>query len=72
MAGALLGLLVVGMRWLGNLHLGALGGFVAAQGWAAAPERLPGWRVFFFVGMAGGGLLYALVTNSLEATLANG
>jgi uncharacterized protein len=72
LAGPLLGLLVIAMRWAGNLHLGALGSFIAAQGWAARPSAPPGWRVFFFVGMAAGGLAYGLLAGDLHASFANG
>ena len=73
LAGALLGALVIGMRWAGNLHLGALGAFVSVRGWAAGrPNALPGWRVLFFAGMVGGGLLYGLVSHDWHATFANG
>lgn len=71
LAGPLLGLLVVAMRWAGNLHLGALGSFVATESWAAR-GGLPGWRVFFFVGMVVGGLVYGLVAGDLHASFANG
>jgi uncharacterized membrane protein YedE/YeeE len=72
LAGALLGALVVGMRWVGNLHLGALGSFVAVRAWAGRPNALPGWRVLFFAGTVAGGLLYGLVSQDWHATFANG
>jgi uncharacterized membrane protein YedE/YeeE len=72
LAGPLLGLLVVGLRWTGNLHLGALGSFVGTQSWLARPVTLPGWRVFFFVGTIAGGALYALASGGFHATFANG
>jgi len=71
-AGPLLALLVVGLRWTGNLHLGALGSFVATERWMARPRALPSWRVFFFAGTIMGGLLYALVTGTLHFTFRNG
>jgi len=71
-AGPLLALLVIGLRWCGNLHLGALGSFVAAESWIARPRGLPSWRVFFFVGTIAGGVAYALATGALHATFANG
>jgi uncharacterized membrane protein YedE/YeeE len=72
LAGLLLGGLVVAMRWAGNLHLGALGSFVAAQSWARRPRRAPDWRVFFLVGMMGGGMIYGAVAGDLTFTFANG
>lgn len=71
LAGILMGLLVVGMRWTGNLHLGALGSFVATQGFIARPTGAPSWRVLFLVGTAGGGLLYGLAAGDLHPTFAN-
>ncbi len=71
-AGPMLALLVVGLRWTGNLHLGALGSFVATESWFARPRALPSWRVLFFVGTVLGGLVYALVTGTLRPTFANG
>ena len=71
-AGPLLALLVIGLRWCGNLHLGALGSFVAAESWIARPRGLPSWRVFFFAGTIAGGVVYALATGGLHATFANG
>jgi uncharacterized membrane protein YedE/YeeE len=71
-AGPLLALLVIGLRWTGNLHLGALGSFVATETWIARPRALPSWRVFFLAGTILGGLVYALVTGGLHFTFANG
>jgi uncharacterized membrane protein YedE/YeeE len=59
LAGPLIGLLVVLLRWAGNLHLGATGSFVAVRDWAARPSAGPGWRALFFVGIVIGGLLSA-------------
>jgi uncharacterized membrane protein YedE/YeeE len=72
LAGPLLGLLVIGMRWTGNLHLGALGSFVAARGWAVHPAAMPSWRVLFFAGTLLGGLGYGLAAGDLHATFDNG
>ncbi len=72
LAGPLLAVLVIGLRWIGNLHLGALGSFVATESWIARPRGLPSWRAFFFVGTIGGGLAYALATGTLHPTVANG
>jgi uncharacterized membrane protein YedE/YeeE len=72
LAGPLLALLVVGLRWTGNLHLGALGSFVATESWIERPRGLPSWRVFFFVGTIAGGLIYALATHTFQPTFSNG
>jgi uncharacterized membrane protein YedE/YeeE len=72
LAGPLLGLLVIAMRAAGNLHLGALGSFVAAESWAGRPRALPGWRVFFLAGTVLGGLAFGLAAHDLHATFANG
>jgi hypothetical protein len=72
LAGPLLALLVIGLRWTGNLHLGALGGFVATESWIERPRGLPSWRVFFFVGTIAGGFIYALATHAFHPTFSNG
>lgn len=65
-AGPLLGILVVALRWAGNLHLGATGSFVGVAEWLRAPRR-PGWRAFFFLGILGGGVLSMLLSPGAHA-----
>ena len=61
--GPVLGLCVVAMRWLLNERLGATGA------WSEVVERLTnrapafGTRGFFFAGLVGGGLIYALAAG---------
>ena len=71
-AGPLLGLLIVALRWAGNLHLGATGAFVGVGDWARRPASGPSWRVLFFVGIVAGGLLSALAAGGWHPTLSMG
>ncbi len=67
-AGPLLGLLVAGLLWAVNRPLGALGGYVDAVQWAAAPGDGPSWRVFFLVGVAIGGWLSSVASGLAPPT----
>jgi uncharacterized membrane protein YedE/YeeE len=71
-AGPLLGLLIVGLRWVGNLHLGATGAFVGVGRWLQRPRAGIDWRVLFFVGVLTGGLLSAVAAGAWHPTLSLG
>ncbi len=72
-AGPLIGLLVVGLLWVINKPLGALGGYVDTYSWLRNPSDGPSWRVFFFIGIILGGLLSVLLgTGSFRPSLVYG
>jgi uncharacterized membrane protein YedE/YeeE len=66
------------MMWFMNRPLGALGGYIDLHAWMRGPasgpgRREPGWRVFFLIGIVGGGLVSALLgLGGDRATLAYG
>jgi uncharacterized membrane protein YedE/YeeE len=62
-AGALLGLLIVGLRAVLNKPFGALGGYVELAESARQPRQL-GFRAFLLIGLVVGGALYAAVAGS--------
>jgi hypothetical protein len=72
LAGPLVGLVVVGMLWVTNRPLGALGGYVDLHDWLRRPSGKIGWRFFFLVGVAGGGLLHALLAGGVHPTFVYG
>ena len=75
-AGPLLGLVMVGLRWAANRPLGALGGYAETLQWLRRPSSAPGWRVFFFAGIVGGvvavavkyspNAIFIIVSNPLD------
>lgn len=71
-AGPLIGLLVVGLLWVANKPFGALGGYIELTEWAGERRSGPGWRTFFALGIAAGGLLSALVGPGVHPTFAYG
>jgi uncharacterized protein len=70
--GPLMGLVIVGLLWVANRPLGALGGYIDVHDWARKPSSKVGWRLFFLVGVIGGGALHALISGSVHRTLAYG
>jgi uncharacterized protein len=60
-AGPALGLLIVALRWAGNLHLGATGAFVGVGEWLK--KGGVSWRALFFVGIVAGGALSTAATG---------
>ena len=71
-AGPLIGLIVVGLRWAANKHFGALGAYVDLRSWAIRPPSAPSWRVLFFAGAVIGGTLSALVAGTIAPSLGRG
>lgn len=71
-AGPLLGVLIVALRWAANLHLGATGAFVGVTELAERRSSGPSWRATFFVGMLLGGVLSALLAGGAHASFAHG
>lgn len=69
--GPSIGLLVVGLLWVLNKPLGALGGWVDLVAWLRAPRAAPTWRTMFLGGVVLGGLGYALSTGHLAPGLWN-
>jgi uncharacterized membrane protein YedE/YeeE len=72
LAGPGIGLVVIGLMWVANRPLGAMGGVVELYDWLRRPTEKAGWRLFFLAGVAGGGLLYALVSGGTHPTFAYG
>jgi uncharacterized membrane protein YedE/YeeE len=70
--GPLIGLTVVGMLWVTNRPLGALGGYIDLHDWLRRPSAKIGWRIFFLVGIVGGGLLHSLLAGGIHPALAYG
>jgi len=62
-AGPLIGLIVVGLRWAANKHFGALGAWLDLRSWALRPSSGPSWRVLFFAGAVIGGFLSAMAAG---------
>lgn len=72
LAGPLIGLCVIGLRWAANLHLGATGAFAGLSRLLRKPGDGPSWRVWFLVGVVGGGALSAIVGGGWHPTWAFG
>jgi uncharacterized membrane protein YedE/YeeE len=70
--GPLIGLTVVVMLWVTNRPLGALGGYIDLHDWIRRPSGKAGWRLFFLVGVIGGGLLQSLLSGGVHPTLGYG
>ena len=70
LVGPLMGLVIVGMLWVTNRPLGALGGYVDLQAWLRRPSEKIGWRAFFLVGVVLGGLVATLARGGVHASLA--
>ena len=70
LVGPATGLVVVGLLWVANRPLGALGGWVDLHAWVRRPSEKVGWRLFFLAGVLGGGLLHALRSGGLQPTFA--
>jgi uncharacterized protein len=61
--GPLLGLVVVGLQWASNLRLGMTGTFGEVLELARTRKGPVDWRVFLFVGVLLGSLLFGLLTG---------
>jgi uncharacterized membrane protein YedE/YeeE len=70
-AGPVIGILVTLLLWVANKPFGALGGYIELTEWARGRPG-PGWRVYFTLGVVGGGLLSALAGGGWHATFAYG
>jgi uncharacterized protein len=70
LVGPAMGLVVVGLLWMANRPLGALGGWVDFSAWVRRPSEKAGWRLFFLAGIVGGGLLHALLSGGPRPTFA--
>lgn len=62
-AGPLLGLCVVACRWLLNGRLGVTGGYSEIVGRLQAGSAVFDWRGWLLIGVAVGGLLFALLAG---------
>jgi uncharacterized protein len=71
-AGPIIGLLIVGLLWVINRPLGALGGYIDTVSWVRQPAAGASWRVFFLIGIIAGGLLSALAAGGWHPTFAYG
>ena len=70
LVGPLMGLVIVGLLWVTNRPLGALGGYVDLLAWAKQPAARAGWRLFFLAGVVLGGVIASLVAGGSHPTLA--
>src|SRR6266852_5611967 len=70
-AGAVLGLVIIGLRATVNRPLGALGGFIDITEHVTRPSRL-GFSAFLLAGIVIGGALFALTTGSSSPSLSYG
>ncbi len=70
-AGPLIGLGIVGLRFALNKPFGALGGFIDVAEHAGNPRQV-GFRSFILIGLILGGFLFAFVTGSFAVTFAYG
>lgn len=68
-AGPLIGLVIVGLLWVANQPLGAVGAYVELHRYFKQPRGVPPWRVFFLGGLILGGLLSALVAGGVHPGL---
>jgi uncharacterized membrane protein YedE/YeeE len=71
-AGPAIGLLIVGLLWVTNKPMGALGGYIELDEWAMRKRPDVGWRTVFVAGVIGGGLLSALLGAGWHPTIAYG
>jgi uncharacterized membrane protein YedE/YeeE len=65
LGGPILGLVVVGLQWASNLGLGVTGAFgeVLELGRPTQGKRQVDWRVFLFLGVLLGALIFGLLTR---------
>jgi hypothetical protein len=71
-AGPLIGLLIVGLLWVTNRPLGALGGYIELDEWAMRQRSDVAWRTVFVVGVIVGGFVSAIVGSGWHPTMAYG
>ena len=71
-AGPMIGLLIVGLLWVANKPLGALGGYIELDEWAIRKRSDVGWRMVFVIGVIVGGFLSAIVGSGWHPTIAYG
>jgi len=67
-AGPLIGLVIVGLFWVANKPLGALGGYLDLEAWARRPSTKLGWRAWFVIGVMIGGLTFAFASGGPHVT----
>jgi uncharacterized membrane protein YedE/YeeE len=70
-AGALVALLMIGLRVTLNKPFGALGGYIDAAENALTPARI-GFRGFLLLGLVLGGVAYAFLAGSIAPSLSYG
>lgn len=63
LGGLIFGAVVVALRFALNERIGVLGGYSELVERAGGRGRSLGWKSFFLFGVAGGGLLFALVSG---------
>lgn len=71
-AGPVIGLLIVGLLWIANQPLGALGGYIEIDEWALGTRTGAGWRTWFIVGAAVGGFVSAYAGPGWRPTFGYG
>ena len=72
LAGPLIGLVIVGLLWVANKPLGALGGYLDLEAWARQPTTRLGWRAWFVIGVVIGGLVFAMASGGLHVSTSYG
>jgi uncharacterized membrane protein YedE/YeeE len=70
-AGPLVGLIIVGLRFAVNKPFGALGGYIDVVENGLSPKRL-GFRSWLLLGLVLGGLSFALISGRFSLTFAYG
>jgi len=63
LAGPVMGLCVVAIRWLLNQRLGVTGGYTSLLDSVRARSLALDWRALFFLGIVVGGLVFALIAG---------
>lgn len=70
--GPLLGLIVVGLQWAGNMPLGMTGAIGDTLDFASRREKRPNWRVYFFCGVLVGAWIFSRISGGADVTFAHG
>lgn len=63
LAGPGIGLVIIGLYWVANQPLGAVGAYVELSNQLKSPQRQIPWRVYFLGGLLIGGLLSSLLAG---------
>jgi hypothetical protein len=63
LGGVIFGAVVIALRWALNERLGVLGGYSDLVERASGRARALSWKTFFLLGVAGGGLVFALASG---------